>query len=332
MDIRDLIEMFNDGDTDFIKHFNDIETFLKVVKRRGLLGELDPEGKLAEDYQNDLLLFYYEEDEEKFWEYVLKFLGDVEVVDGVPYLVLNSQGSLAELFCDDRYDISRSTIEELLDGEYDSHRWSSYDLTDNIYRDVIEELTKENLRNLKEYIVKGLEGDQIETSTELLKSIAESQGHPDYVIIDQSNIDQIVDDEETMKELLDNELSELNSDLYNIYSNAYQSAYEDELYTDVWNELSDYFDTEKRQWVSRPHTYKKDTEVQKFRVPIVGFERFILDYLNNNKGYSNGTLEYWGSYVSILKEEISCLSFRVSDWPDSRIVDKNINSYFPDYI
>jgi hypothetical protein len=64
----------------------------------------------------------------------------------------------------------------------------------------------------------------------------------------------------------------------------------------------------------------------------LGFERFILDYLNNNKGYSNGTLEYWGSYVSILKEEISCLSFRVSDWPDSRIVDKNINSYFPDYI
>lgn len=332
MDIRDLIEMFNDGDTDFIKHFNDIETFLKVVKRRGLLGELDPEGKLAEDYQNDLLLFYYEEDEEKFWEYVLKFLGDVEVVDGVPYLVLNSQGSLAELFCDGRNDISRSTIEELLDGEYDSHRWSPYDLTDNIYRDVIEELTKENLRNLKEYIVKGLEGDQIETSTELLESIAQSQGHPDYVIIDQSNIDQIVDDEETMKELLDNELSELNSDLYNIYSNAYQSAYEDELYTDVWNELSDYFDTEKRQWVSRPHIYKKDTEVQKFRVPIVGFERFILDYLNNNKESSIRTLEYWGSYVSILKEEISCLSFRVSDWPDSVIVDKNINSYFPDYI
>jgi hypothetical protein len=64
----------------------------------------------------------------------------------------------------------------------------------------------------------------------------------------------------------------------------------------------------------------------------VGFERFILDYLNSNKGYSNGTLEYWGSYVSILQEEISCLSFRVSDWPDSRIVDKNINMYFPDYI
>jgi methionine salvage enolase-phosphatase E1 len=79
------------------------------------------------------------------------------MIDGIPYLVLDS---LAELFCDNRNDISRNTIEELLNGEYENYGWSSYDLTDNIYRDVIEELTKENLRNLKEYIVKGLERDQ----------------------------------------------------------------------------------------------------------------------------------------------------------------------------
>jgi hypothetical protein len=333
MDIHDLIEKFNDGDTDFIKYVNDVGTFFKIVDRRGLLDELDPEGKLADEYQNELLLFYYEKNKEKFWNYVLKFLSDVEMIDGVPYLILDSQGSLAELFCDDRREISRDTIEELLNGEYENYGWSSYDLTDNIYRDVIEELTKENLRNLKEYIVKGLERDQIETSTELLESIAQNQGHPDYVIIDQSNIDQIVDDEETMKELLNNELSELNSNLYSIYSNAYQSAYEDELYEDVWQELAYYFDIEKRQWVSRPHVYKKDTEVQKFKVPILGFEKFVTDYLNSGKGYgSYSTLEYWGSYVSMLKEEINCLSFRVPDYADSRIVDKNINMYFPDYI
>jgi hypothetical protein len=332
MDIQELIDSFNEGDNDFLKYFgNDVVTFFKFLDKRGLLGELDPEGTLIEDYQNELLLFYYENDDKKFWEHVLNFLSDVEMIDNDPYLVIDTQGELAKLFCDDR-DISRRTIEELLDGDYDMNYWSSYDLTDNIYRDVIEELTKENLRYLKEYIIKGLERDQIETSTELLASIAERQGHPEYVVVDQSNIDEIVDDEDTMKELLNNELSDLNSDLYSVYHNAYSSAYESELYNDIWNELSTYFNTEKRQWVSRPHIYKKDTEVQKFMVPIVNFETNILDYLHNNKGYRNATLEYWGSYISMIDDGNRCLSFRVPDWPDSREVDKNINEYFGEYI
>ena len=333
MDIQELIEMFNDGDTDFIKYIGDVQTFFKILHRRGLLDELDPEGKLSNDYQNDLLLFYYENDKEKFWEYVLKFLGDVELVNGEPYLVVGNQGELAELFCDNRRnDLSKDTVEELLDGEYDSHGygWSSHDLTDNVYRDVIGELTKENLLYLKEYIIKSLEGKQIEPYTDLLEDYSKQQGHPEYVTIDQSNIDQVVDDEETMEELMGNELEELKSELYSIYANSYNSAYEDELYEDVWSELSTYFG--KGEWVTRPHTYKKETEVQKFRAPIHNFESNIFDYLNENKGYTYGTLEYWGSYLSILKDGMECLSVYPPDYPDSRKVDKNINMYFNDYI
>jgi hypothetical protein len=333
MDINELIEMFNEGDTDFIKYVNDIETFFKIVNKRGLMDELDPEGRLAEDYQNDLLLFYYQNNKEKFWEYVLKFLGDVEMVDGKPYIVLNTMGDFAEIFCDGRRnDLSKDTVEVLLNGEYDSHSygWDSHDLTDDVYRDVIEELTKENLLHLKEYIIKTLEGQQVNPHTELLEDYAQQQGHPEYVIVDQSNIDQIVDNKETMTELMDNELSDLRGELYSIYGSAYNNAYEDELYEDVWNELSTYF--EKGDWVSRPHIYKKDTEVQKYRAPIHNFESNILDFLNQNKGYSNGTLEYWGSYLGILKDGWDCLSVYPSDYPDSRKVDKNINMYFNDYI
>lgn len=333
MDIQELIEMFNEGDTDFIKYVNDIETFFKIVNKRGLMDELDPEGRLAEDYQNDLLLFHYQNNKEKFWEYVLKFLSDVEMVDGKPYIVVNTMGDFAEIFCDGRRnDLSRDTVEALLSGEYDSHSygWDSHDLTDDVYRDVIEELTKENLLHLKEYIIKTLEGQQVNPHTELLEDYAKQQGHPEYVIIDQSNIDQVVDNSETMNELLDNELSDLRGELYSIYGSAYNNAYEDELYEDVWNELSTYF--EKGDWVSRPHIYKKDTEVQKYRAPIHNFESNILDFLNQNKGYSNGTLEYWGSYLGILKDGWDCLSVYPSDYPDSRKVDKNINMYFSDYI
>ena len=323
MDIQDLIDQFNDGETDFVKnYFNDAETFFKVLYKRGLLDEVD-----TEDYQNELLLIYYEYEKDKFWEKVLNYLSDVEIINNIPYLVIDSQGELAELFCSgNRNDLSRDTIEELLSGEYDNYGWNDYDLTDNVYRDVIEELTKENLVRLKEYIVKTLQGKQIKPHTELLSEYAEEQGHPEYVIIDQSNIDQVVDSSETMKELLNDELDELKSELYTIYGSAYNNAYEDELYEDIWYELSTYFG--KGEWVSRPHTYKKNTEVQKFRTPIHNFESNILDYLKS--GYN--TLEYWGSYLSMLKDSVECLSFYPPDYPDSRKVDKNINMYFNDYI
>jgi hypothetical protein len=331
MDINDLIERFNDGDDEFIKYINDVQTFFKIVHRRGLFDELDPEGRLSEEYQNELLLFYYENDEEKFWEYVIKYLGDVEIINNEPYLVVDSQGSLAQLFCSgNRNDLSQDTVEEILSGKYDSYGWSSYDLTDNVYRDVIKELNKENISALKEYIVKTLEGQEIEPGTELLEDYAQQQGHPEYLIIDSSNINQIIDDEETMLELMENELTDLKGDLYNIYYNSYSSAYESELYQDVWSELSSYFG--KGEWVMRPHLYKKNTEVQKFRTPIHNFESYILDYLKSNVGYTNQTLEYYGSYLDILNDIEKCLSVYPPDYPDSRIVDKNINEYFKDYI
>ena len=335
MDIQELIEMFNEGDTDFIKYVNDIETFFKIVNKRGLMDELDPEGRLAEDYQNDLLLFYYENNIDKFWEYVLKFLGDVEIVDGKPYIVLNGMGDFAEIFCDGRRnDLSQDTVEALLSGEYDSHSygWSSYDLTDDVYRDVIEELTKENLLYLKEYIIKSLEGKQITPYTELLEDYAQQQGHPEYVIIDQSNIDQVVDNSETMNELMDNELDELKGELYSIYGSAYNSAYEGELYEDVWNELETYF--EKGQWTSKPHPYKENTSVETYTAKAKDIDSIILDFLKENKGQygAYGSLEYYGSLIGIIQEIGDCLSFYPSDYPDSRLVDKNINMYFGDYI
>ena len=177
----------------------------------------------------------------------------------------------------------------------------------------------------------GANGAYIDFCNTYYQEIAEEQGHPEYVTIDQSNIDQVVDDEETMKELMDNsELEDLKSELYSIYGSAYNSAYEDELYEDVWGVLSTYFG--EGEWVTRPHIYKKDTEVQKFRTPIHNFESNIFDFLQENKGISYGTLEYWGSYLGMLKNEIDCLSVYAPDYPDSRKVDKNINMSFNDYI
>jgi len=66
---------------------------------------------------------------------------------------------------------------------------------------------------------------------------------------------------------------------------------------------------------------------------LTAFEEDINNYLYNNKGYGNsGTLEYHGSFISIMAEDRDCLTVRVPDYPDSRKVDKNINMYFKEYI
>ena len=329
MDINELIESFNEGDTSFLTYFgNDVTKFFKLVNNRGLFDELDMR-LLDDDYRNELLLYYRDTNEVKFWEEVLSELSDVEMIDGQPYFV-GDREDLSMLFCDhSRNGLSRDTVSSILSGEHDSY-WDSWDLTDNIYRDVVEELTKENLLRLKEYIIETLQGIEVGTHSELLESIAQNQGHPEYVTVDQSNIDQIVDDEETMIELLSNELTDLRGELYSVYGNSYQSAYEDELYTDVMNELETYFG--KGEWISKPHTYKKDTTVEKYKAPIHNFEQNIVDYLEAGAGYGYGTLSYQGNYIGVLRENDECLSVYPPDYPDSRLVDKNINMYFNDYI
>jgi hypothetical protein len=328
--IKVFIDKFNEGDTDFIEHMNGFGTFLKMLEKRGLINELDFNQIYDSEYENEFLIFLYNHNNDEFWNIVSNHLSDLKIENGVPTIVINEPGEFANLFCNNR-EISTDTIEALLNGEYDSHSygWSSYDLTDDVYRDVIEELTKENLLYLKEYIIKSLDGKQIEPYTESLEDYAQQQGHPEYVIIDQSNIDQVVDNSETMNELMDNELDELKGELYNIYGSAYNNAYEEELYEDVWNELETYF--EKGQWISKPHPYKENTSIENYTAVIKDIDSIILDFLEQNKGYY-GSLEYYGSLMSVISETRDCLSFHPSDYPDSRLVDKNINMYFGDYI
>jgi hypothetical protein len=329
--IEDFLEEFNDGDLDVEKYFNDYETFFSILDRRGLMSEVDPiNGAHADDWQNSYMLWLYENDSENFYKWVGQILDDVEFVDGVPYLVIKDRGDLATLFCDGRH-FSKDTVENILSMDSD---WYDYfdNSTDDVYRDVIEELDKKNIERLKERVISDLENKQLSPETELMEEIAKEQGHPDYWTIDLNNVSRIIDDEKSMNSLLDDELSDIKSELYSVHSSAYNSAYENEIYQDVWNELDDYFEG-KGSFEMRPHPYKKDTKVEYFKVKIRDMESILIDFLSDNKNYgSSGTLGYWGSLLGVMGEQLNCLSPKISDYPDSREVDKNINEYFRDYI
>jgi hypothetical protein len=303
MDVQELIDSFNNGEfEDYLKHFGDYETFFKFLDKRRLLGDLDPTDDGSGDWANSLMLYFAKSYPEKYREYLLKMLNDIEFVDGVPYIICDKE-DLAILFCTrGRNDLDRKTIESVLrgDGDFFDLYW---DTTNNVYEDVIEELTPENLKSLAEYIVGELNGEKLSPDTEELEIIAVSQDHPGYVVVTNDNIMRILKDEETMTELLEDRLSDLRNTLYSIHSNAYNSAYESMIYKNINGELETFFDMDKSNWSQIPHPFKKDTFIEKWKAPINNFDSNIIEYLENNKNYgSSSTLEYHGSYLGVLND------------------------------
>ena len=333
MDIQDFLEMFNNGELDVEKYFNNYETWFNILKKRGLMSEIDPHNASDNEvWQNEYLLWLYDNERENYYFWVEKFLDDIQIDEQTKKVFwIGDREDLSELFCSSRnQDVSQDTIRSILsdDGDWFNSVW---DTTDNVYRDVIEELDKENLETLKNKVVELLSGKKLTPETEEMELIASEQGHVDFWEVDSENVSRIIDDEESMDSLFEDELSDVKSELYSIHSNSYNSAYEEQIYEEVWDELGRYFES-KGEWIYVPHPYKKDTTISKYIVPIRDFEGFINDYLLSNKSYGNsGTIEYFGSYIGLLKEDKNCLSVRIPDYPDSRKIDRNINSYFKDY-
>lgn len=329
---EDIIEQFSNNDFDVERYFNDYQTFFNVLNKRGLMGEIDPSNASGgENWQNEYLLWLYKNDKENYYRWISSLLQDVVIENGEAYLEITDRGDLAKLFCNGiRHDLSRDTIQSILTGEDFFEPY--YDTTNDVYNDVIEELTPENDRRLQEYIVDMLKGQQIPAETDELELIASEQGHPNFVEVNMENVKRIIDDEDTMKELLDDQLSDLKSELYSIHSSAYNSAMESQVYDEIWSELETYFEG-NGEWINKPHPYKKNTELQYFRIPIRDFETTVNDYLFNSKGYGNsGTLEYHGSFIEIMAEDRDCLSAQAPDYPNHRTLDKNINDFFKEYL
>ena len=330
---EDFLEMFNNEELDVKKYFGDYQVWFNLLNKRGLIDDIDPHNAGDGDvWQNDYFLWLYNNDKPKYYYWMNKIMGDVIVEDGKAFWQ-GDRSDLAQLFCDGRrYDMSQDTVEKILSHEGDI--WDSYsNTTDDVYRDVIEELNSKNIERLKEYIIDELKGKRLSPETEEMESIATEQGHNDYWEMNTDVVARIIDDEESMNSLLDDELPDLRSELFSIHSNAYNSAYETSVYDEVFNELKEYFDMDNGKWVMVNHPYKQNTQIDKFRVPILNFEERINNYLYNNKDYgSRNTLEYYGSFIDTMAEENECLHAQPPDYPDHRLVDKNINEYFSDFI
>jgi hypothetical protein len=366
MNKEELVDSFNNGDIEdnILPYFNDVLTFLKYANRNGfitdlnlneipydelepclpyideigLIGNLEYES-VADDIRNTLLLYQLEKDPDTTLKIICNSLvTDVYPMNGGYYLYLKDREELADLFESGGRDSGPKDYAKSMLGE---DHWEPYwDTTDDVYRNVIEDLNDKNKSILAEYIIKHIGGQDFsldDYDDELFSNFSEEQGTEDTFQITTNNVMTLIGDKDAMKEMLKGELSDLKSELYSIHNNAYNTAYTDEISNDMWSELSTYFDV--NSWESETKQTASGRQIYNEYLKIDSFYQIIYDFLVANEGrsYNESQLDYWGTLIGVITslmddDTYSWLSFRVSDYADWTLTKKYVNELFPDYI
>lgn len=349
MDLKRIIQNFNDGDwADISPIFNrKTTTFLKFLKSKNLLDRIDinqlpkddfPEMEfldslgildgleyrtVPDEQSNRYLLYMLEKTPSETLKFICDdLLTDVELRGEDYYLRLNDREELSEFFRDYTRETSPKDVAKAVLGE---DGWDPYwDTTSDIYTDVIEVLTKENLTVVSHYIIERIGNQVLSTDdydTEFFDQISNESGE---FTITTENVGELLRNEESMKLLLNDDLNDLKQELYSLHNNSYNSAYEGEIYSDVMSEL-------ERLFVGNI-IEEKYIQIRDFYGDV---HKFLSTY--KGSGYNDENLDYHGSYTSIIKQlmdedEMEYLNFRIPDYPDYQEVDKNINDMLTSYI
>ena len=330
-----IIQMFNNGEWEetLQPHFETIDRFLKIVDKFDLMEMLEPFNPDLEDYENQILIALLgTRKRQETIDMIIGKLSDITVENGKIMCDFRDRGELSSFF-EGRgtrdYNYEEIVKRTLGDGFNDLY---FNDTTDDVYRDVIQELDPQNMTYLEEMIVKKLNGVKIELdgiSSDFMEEEAEKQGHKEYFTIDMSNVGHVINDDETMNWLFDNDLHELEMELYNVHRSAYETAYNDEIYKNIIREIEQVFNWEEQNEYKWGKGYRFKLEVKPN-----AFIDTVVQCLEENKGYN--TIDYFGSFESvltdILKNGDGLWTFPVPDYPDSTLVDQYVNDYFRDNV
>lgn len=371
--VKNLIESFNDGEyEDEIKpYFNTLINFFKFIKKYNLLEELDlreipPDdfsnelfdylvengimdnldyNSVPEEFQNNYLLHGLEYNYENTVKYITSdLLRDVEIRPDGFYLYLgNDRDELASFFCgSSRRDTSPEDVAKQIFSE-DGLGNDWYFDNDTKPSEVIDDLNEKNTIHLKDAIFKEIGNVELsleDYSSDFFESLSEEQGTEGYFKIQAEDLNELIKDSDAINELCENDLSELGQELKNIYWNAYNSAYENEIYKLVYDGLDEYFEG-NIDVIPKEITKSDGKKVTTYLnyIKIRDFVGNISLFLENNKGqsYSDSYLDYFGSYTTLMKQllyddEFDCIDFTTPDYPDWSTTQKYINEMFVDYI
>ena len=338
MKLKDFIEDFKNGNDDLIENFfGSVEDFLDFIQSKNLLGELDIDDLESSGsyYVNAVGLRLAESDPELFEKYVLESIDEVKKEGDDFYLYLDDVSDIAELVCVSRRGNEKEIAKDILATEFSDYEYFT-DTVDNLYIDLIDNLTPKNLSHLADVILKHYEdneGGKVEAETDILESIAEEQGHSEYVQLDKDLLlDRILKDSDSTLYILKETDSYF--DLYNLHNDAYNSVYQDEIRSNLLNSFDDYFQKPFEE-VIRTSQYDKNKTYVDTKIKLNNFLSEIKKYMRDNYKYNQYISEL--NYYQLLKENISnnlsdCIDFRMPDYPDYSEVENYVNEYFRDYI
>lgn len=342
-DLLSYVEDFNNGEIDtLLGIFGSMETIIKVFQKRDLLKFIDPFEDELSDYQLEILncLLNVLKDKETLRVCVSK-LDDIVIKDDGYYLYVKDREDLAQLFYNGGRDTSaRDVAEAVLKDDSDLFdRWGN--TTDDIYRDVVEELNPENIELLKKYMLDVLTDWKIEVDDDT-PDLFNNYSEDGVFYLTPENVGDVIGDDESFMYLIDNDyLGDLSGDLYGIHSNAYNSAYETEVYNSVTSELETFFEMKTAKWEAIPSNYNPNKLIETYIIKfnpgevVNSIGKYVSD--KNNWGYYQNNLDYVTNWLNMMNTFMDngaepWLDFRIPDYPDSRLVDKYINEFFPDYI
>lgn len=326
-----IVADYNQGQLDSVIEGvfnNDVNLFYQYIDKKGRFDDLNYDTVDTEDYYNYYLYFLANKNPEKFLDIATDSFGDIfKTEDGEYYIGTSDYSDIAKLFCEYRYSLSPKSVETILDGE-DHVQWLDY-TTDDLYRDVIEDLTPDNLKLLFQAIIN--ERMQIIPNTELLEEIAEEQDNTQNLELNLENLSQIFKDEESAKSVLDQleeQGSEIKSNLYFLHESSYNDAYHSEVYENVMSALETYFGN-KPEYVYPTENQKKG--YVKLKLDKSNFLNYLKDFIFDNRKYPQTNFDYYGYYLYLISQEDECLKAFAPDYADWSKTKENINSFFPDY-
>jgi hypothetical protein len=337
--IISMVNDINNGDwDDFSDLFNnDISKYISFVNKAGLLDMIDPTNEAFEEIENALLLSLIDTNPEKWYKFIREKMINSDLAgENLDYLHINDLEKLSEFFDDGGRDTSaRSAANHVLGEDY----WEPfYDVTTDIYDDVIDDLDNKNLQLLKNRMFEVLNGVSVDAETDTLMELNTDESD-DTITITSENFKEIFNDEDTLRFLLKevDEVGDIKNDLYNIHTNAYNTAYTDEIYNDVWSELGTYFEG-KPEYHSAPSRYNAEKTNTWYTIKIKDVNSVIYTWLkeNSTSTWNDDRISYYGNFSSILLEcmnrgYVEYLDFRIPDYADWGRVKKNINENFADY-
>ena len=340
--LQEYIDEFNNGEMeDLLKIFGSMEQILTFFQKQNILNDIDPFDDDLSDYQLEILNYLLNvlNDKETLRVCISK-LDDIVIKDDGYYLYVKDREDLAELFYSGGRDTSARDVAKAVLGEDDMwDRWGN--TTDDIYRDVVEELNPENIELLKKHMLSVLTNWKIEIDDET-PDLFNNYSEDGIFYLTTENVGDVIGDEESFMYLINNDyLDDLESDLANIHSNAYNSAYETEVYNSVSNELETFFDMKSAKWESIPSNYNPEKLIEHYVLKFNPGEVFnsISKYVadTGNWGYYANNLDYVSTWLNMMNTfmdngDESWLDFRIPEYPDYSLVDKYINEFFPDYV